>query len=396
MKILWFTWKDVKNPYSGGAEIVNEELAKRLVKDGHEVIFLVRGFPGGKEEEIVDGYKIIRLGNYHTVYWEAYKYYKKNLKGWADLVIEEVNTIPFFCNFYVHPVKSAKDGACSIESPAGEANLIQQGGQFNRGKEKSILFFHQLCREIWFHEMGFLKGLVGYILETIYLFFLGNREIITVSESTKKDLNRFGFRRNKIKIISEGIEIEPVQNLNIEKFENPTILSLGAFRPMKRTDHIIKAFELAKKELPDLKLVIAGDTFGGFAKKVLEMIEKSPYKDSIQCLGRVSKEKKIELMQKSHLIVVVSVKEGWGLVVTEANSQGTPAVVYDSDGFRDSVRHGITGIVCEKNNPENLSRKIGEILSSNDEYEKLRQNAWQWSKEISFERSYEDFKKHVM
>ena len=29
MKILWFTWKDRKNPASGGAEIVNEELAKR-------------------------------------------------------------------------------------------------------------------------------------------------------------------------------------------------------------------------------------------------------------------------------------------------------------------------------------------------------------------------------
>lgn len=364
MKILWFTWKDVKNPYAGGAEIVNEELAKRLVKDGHEIIFLVRGFPGGKEEEMVDGYKVIRMGNYHTVYWEAYKYYKKNLKGWADLVIEEVNTIPFFCNFYV--------------------------------KEKSILFFHQLCREIWFHEMGFVKGLVGYVLESIYLLLLGNREVITVSESTKKDLNKFGFRRNKIKIISEGIEIEPVQNLDIKKFENPTMLSLGAFRPMKRTDHIIKAFELTKKELPDLKLVIAGDTVGVFAKKVLGMIENSSHKDSIECLGRVSKKKKIELMQKSHLIAVTSVKEGWGLVVTEANSQGTPAVVYDSDGFRDSVRHEKTGLICKKNNPENLSKKIKKIMADKDEYEKIRLNAWEWSKEISFEKSYEDFKKHVM
>jgi len=363
MKILWFTWKDVKNPYSGGAEIVNEELAKRLAKDGHEVVFLVRGFPGGKEEEIVDGYKIIRLGNYHTVYWEAYKYYKKNLKGWADLVIEEVNTIPFFCNFYV--------------------------------KEKSILFFHQLCREIWFHEMGFLKGLVGYVLESIYLLLLGNREVITVSESTKKDLNRFGFRRDKIKIISEGIEIEPVANLDIEKFENPTILSLGALRPMKQTDQIIKAFELAKRDLPNLELIIAGDTVGTFAKKVLEMVENSLFKDSIRCLGRVSKEKKIELMQKSHLIVVASVKEGWGLVVTEANSQGTPAVVYDSDGFRDSVRNGVTGLICEKNTPENLSEKIKEILSNKDEYEKLRLNAWNWSKEINFNKSYDDFKEFI-
>ena len=62
MKILWFTWKDRKNPLAGGAEVVNEELAKRLVVDGHEVIFLVGSFTGAAQEEQKDGYKIIRVG----------------------------------------------------------------------------------------------------------------------------------------------------------------------------------------------------------------------------------------------------------------------------------------------------------------------------------------------
>jgi len=47
MNLLWLTWKDKKNPLAGGAEAVNEELAKRLVANGHQVIFLVRGFKGG-------------------------------------------------------------------------------------------------------------------------------------------------------------------------------------------------------------------------------------------------------------------------------------------------------------------------------------------------------------
>ena len=38
MKILWFTWKDLKNPLSGGAEVINEGLGKRLAENGHEVI----------------------------------------------------------------------------------------------------------------------------------------------------------------------------------------------------------------------------------------------------------------------------------------------------------------------------------------------------------------------
>ena len=101
MKILWFTWKDRLHPRAGGAETVNEEIAKRLVSDGHEVIFLVAGFDGAEDEEIRDGFRIIRLGNHYSVYWKAYRYYKNHLQGWADVVIEEVNTIPFFTRWYV-------------------------------------------------------------------------------------------------------------------------------------------------------------------------------------------------------------------------------------------------------------------------------------------------------
>ncbi|MBM3206309.1 MAG: glycosyltransferase family 4 protein, partial [Candidatus Staskawiczbacteria bacterium] len=79
MKILWLTFKDLKNPTSGGAEKVNEGLIKKLSDEGHEVILLVAGFKDCQNEEIIDGYKIIRLGNKWTVYWLAFMYYKKNL-----------------------------------------------------------------------------------------------------------------------------------------------------------------------------------------------------------------------------------------------------------------------------------------------------------------------------
>jgi len=361
MKILWLTWKDRKNPLAGGAEVVNEELAKRLAQDGHEVIFLVGGFEGALKEEIIDGYKIIRLGNRWSVYWWVYRYYKKNLIGWADLVIDEINTIPFFAKFYV--------------------------------KEKNILFVHMLCRKIWFYQMFFPLNLIGYILEPIYLWLLRDRKVITVSQSTKSDLIRFSFKKENINIISEGIEMEPVNNISeIIKFEKPTILSLGAIREMKRTDHVVKAFEIAKESIKELKLVIVGDSTGSYGQKVLNQIKNSKYSDSIKYFGKVDNNKKIELMQKVHLIAVTSVKEGWGLIVTEANSQGTPAVVYNVDGLRDAVKNNETGIICDKNNPENMAEKITYILNNQEKYQNLRNNAWNWSKEINFENSYKQFR----
>lgn len=360
MKLLWFTWKDLSHPQAGGAERVNEEIAKRLARDGHEVILLVGGFQGGAPDEQREGYRIIRLGNRYTVYLHAYRYYKLHLKGWADLVIDEMNTIPFFCKFYV--------------------------------KERNIMFVHQLCREIWFYQMPLPISLVGFFIEPLYLRLLSDRKVVTVSESTKKDLMRFGFSAENIHIISEGINIEPISNPDhVRKFENQTLLSLGAIRSMKRTLDQIRAFEIAKKEIPSLRLIIAGAANGRYGKKIQSMTKMSIYASDIEYRGAVSEKEKQELMQKCHAILVTSVKEGWGLIVTEANSQGTPAIVYDVDGLRDSVQDGKTGVLTEANNPTSLARRIIVLLQNEARYDTLRFAAWQYSRQFNSEISYTDF-----
>lgn len=360
MKILWMTWKDLKHPQAGGAELINEEIAKRLARDGHEVILLVSGFSGGEADETRDGYRIIRGGNRFTVYWSAYKQYKKNLTGWADLVIDEMNTIPFFCKLYV--------------------------------KEKNVLLAYQLCREIWFYQMPPPLSLVGYILEPIYLWLLNDRLVITESGSTKRDMVKYGFASDNISVIPIGISTQPLDDfVGAKKFACPTLLSLGSIRPMKRTVDQIKAFEIAKNRIPNLQLKIAGNSNCKYGKRVLEHIRSSLYAQDIEYLGPVDNLKKIELMQKSHLILVTSVKEGWGLIVTEANSQGTPAVVYNVDGLRDSVRVGETGLIVSKNTPDELADAISIGMTNQEEYERMRKNAWLWSRQLTLENCYQQF-----
>ena len=360
MKILWLTWKDRKNPSAGGAELINENLIERLAQNGHEVIMITAGFPNSPSEERINGYKIIRLGNRWSVYWRAYRYYKNNLNGWPDLVIDEINTVPFFAKFYV--------------------------------KEKNILFVHQLCRRIWFYEMFFPLSLLGYALEPIYLRLLRDRQVITVSESTKKDLLKRGFNPRKIQIIREGVEIEPHSELSVAKdLSRPAMLAFGSVRPMKRTDHLVRAFEIAKKRLPSLRLVVAGALCGNYGQVVLRLMKQSDFADSIDYLGPVSREEKIKIFDAAAVICVSSVKEGWGLIVTEAARRGTPAIVYNADGLRDAVKNHETGLVCLENYPGCMADNLVCLLKNSEMYERLRQNAWRWSKTINFERSYNDF-----
>ena len=124
---------------------------------------------------------------------------------------------------------------------------------------------------------------------------------------------------------------------------------------------------------------------------MIDYIADSPYKNDIDYIGRIDQRDKATLMRSCHFIAVTSVKEGWGLIVTEAASQGTPAVVYDVPGLRDSVRNGQTGLVTA-DRPTALAEAIVRLLTDRTMYERLRHAAWEWSKHITFDQSYQDLK----
>jgi hypothetical protein len=44
MHILWFNWRDLRNPEAGGAEVYTHEVMKRLAKRGHEMTLFTSRF----------------------------------------------------------------------------------------------------------------------------------------------------------------------------------------------------------------------------------------------------------------------------------------------------------------------------------------------------------------
>lgn len=365
MNILWITWKDSGHPEAGGAEVVCRELSQRLINDGHKVTLLTSDYEGADSTGgMPAGVRVLRTGSSRYLHpFQALFYYITNLRNKYDLVIEEVNGgAPYFCVF------------------------------FGR-RAKRVLLYHQLGRKNWLYEIKAPFSFLGYYLlvpVATRIISWARVPLITVSESTKNVMSRYGFNPKKTAVISEGLHIDPVKSLQDNaKFDQPTVLSHGSMRAMKRTIDQIKAFELAKKQIPNLQMKISGSSSSEYGKEVLAYIEKSPHKSDIEYLGRTTDEQKIDLMRRCHAILVTSIEEGWGLIVTEANSQGAPAVVYDVDGLRDSVRTE-TGVITAEN-PAALGDGIVALLEDRIVYETMRQNAWQWSKQITFTKSYEDF-----
>lgn len=360
MNILWFSWKDSRHPEAGGAETVSEQIRQRLVRDGHAVRLITAQYPGSSSHETIDSIEIFRKGGRYSVYFAAASVYKKHMNGWEDVVIDEMNTIPFLASLY-----TKKDS-------------------------QKILLAYQLAREVWFYQMKAPVSWLGYALEPLMLRFTATQYPLCITESisSKQDMERYGFRN--VHTFRVGMELEPTETLP-EKDTLQIILSLGSVRPMKRTLEAVKAFEYARDNNPSLHMIIAGDTSGSYAQNVLDHIARSRHAEDIKSVGRITTQGKLQLMRSAALILVTSIKEGWGLIVTEANSQGTPAVVYNVDGLRDSVQHEKTGIVCSENTPEVMGGHINTLLADTERYNKMRSNAWRWSHEFTFDTSYQDF-----
>ncbi len=360
MNILWLSWKDEGHPLAGGAEAVSSTIRKRMAADGHNVKLLTARYPKSTQHETVDGVDIYRGGGRFGVYWHAFRYFRKNLRSWPDIIVDEMNTLPFGAAFYA--------------------------------KKPAVLLTYQLARQVWFYQMIFPISLVGYLLEPVYLFALSwkYRQVLTESDSTRQDLARYGFDPKNVTVFRVDLSLEPVKQL-AKKSEPRQILSLGAVRPMKRTLHAVKGFEAARDDNPELRLVVAGSTEGPYGQKVTQYIDSSRHKEAITVLGRVSHEERLKLMRESALIVVTSIKEGWGLIITEAASQGTPAVAYDTDGLRDSVQDGKTGLLVARGDTKALGAAINQMLANGADYETFRHGAWQWSKQFTAENSYRDF-----
>ena len=353
MKILIFNWRDIRSPHAGGAEIFTHEIAKKWVRDGHEVTLFASRFKGSARQEVVDGVRTVRDGGKYMVYWKARKWYKETFsKEGYDVVIDEINTVPFFTPKFV--------------------------------KEKIVAFIHQLAREFWFYETKFPINLIGYYwLEYRWLGLYKDLPTVTVSNSTKSDLVKIGFK--KVFVVPEGLSMKPLKKLPV-KNERPTILFVGRFKKVKKPEDVIKAFAMVKQRIPDALLWMVGDGY------LLEKLRKK-YKDSsIRFFGYVPKQKKLELMRKAWVLAVPGVREGWGLVVTEANAMGTPAVGYNIHGLRDSIKDGKTGFLVNAT-PRDLATGLIKILEDVNLRKKLSKNALRDARKYSWNKTAKEFMK---
>lgn len=325
VRILIFNWRDIKHSAAGGAEVYAHEVCREWVKLGHDVTFFTSRHDRSASAEVVDGIKIIRRGGRLTVYWRARLFYRSEGRGRFDLVVDAVNTRPFLCPRFV--------------------------------KDAPVLaIFHQVAMDVWNHELPLPIAVIGRrLLEPFWLRRYREVPVVAVSDSTRQSLESFGIYG--VSVVPEGIRAADVEQREAQQAppreERPTVLFVGRLTSNKRPDHAITAFKRAQRSIPDLQMWVIGTG-------PLERQLRAKQLSSLRFLGRVSEQVKQERLGRAHAVLATSVREGWGLIVTEAAACGTPTIAYDVPGLRDSVL--ASGGILVEPDPSALSTAIVENL----------------------------------
>jgi glycosyltransferase involved in cell wall biosynthesis len=297
MRILIFNWKDLAHPAAGGAEVFTEEVARELVRRGHDVTLFAAAVANRPERELVGGVQIVRRGSRTGVYRAARRFWSEQQAAGYDVVVDEINTRPFLTPRWL------------------------------RGTP-IVALIHQLAREIWSYETPLPLSVFGrYVLEPLWLRSYRSTPALTVSRSSAESLARYHGWRD-ITVVPEGHV--PHGLPPVAKEPTPTVVFLGRLVAMKRPEEAIAAFELLARENPSARLWVIGDG------PLLERL-RAPAPPGVTFLGRLSRDELRERLARAHVLVATSVREGWGLNVSEAAACGTPSIAYAVPGLVDAV-----------------------------------------------------------
>ncbi len=195
------------------------------------------------------------------------------------------------------------------------------------------------------------------------------------SNSILEEMKRFGFNKPS-RVISNPIDLKNFSPASAEEkqklkkefdLSNKTVLFTGRLAPEKHVDVIIQAVALAKKQFPDINLVITGhgSSEGGLKK----LAEELGIKDNVRFWGTVSEKMLVKAFQVSDIFAIASTAETQSISLMKAMSTGLPVIGVDYLALPEYIDNN-NGFIVAPGDYDNMAEKIIYLLR-NPERQKI-------------------------
>lgn len=187
--------------------------------------------------------------------------------------------------------------------------------------------------------------------------------IFVASTYLQKSLVKYGYDQNKIHVVPYGFPpVSPKEYRTIN--DKLKILYVGGLHQLKGLSYMFDAVKELKEQV---ELTIIGS--GQLSEHLSKELKDHNY------LGSLPHHKVLEEMKRNDILLFPTLSDGFGMVVSEAMSQGTPVIATDHCCAIDIIQDGINGWIVPSRSSEAIKDKILYLLNNPNEIEKNGRNA---------------------
>lgn len=330
--------------HTGGKERVLFEIAKSLSAAGYEVDVYTMQWWSGSRSIRHQGITFHAMSRYHPLYTSDGRRSLRQAVSFglrtATLVVKPfdylyVDSIPFL------PL------------------IIGRAVAWVRRKRLVTIWYEYWGMEYWRSYLPGVRGAVASFLE-----WLASRcpdSLISISSHTTSRLRRVSKNRT-IVTIPLGVDLDSIDRAapSPERFD---VLCAGRLLSHKNFDLVVDAIAEIRLDDPNVRCLIIG---GGPEEASLEKrIAELDLRDHVFLRPFVESSSELYgLMKSAGMLVLPSIREGFGLVAIEANACGIPVVTtsHSENAARDLIQDGRNGLLCEAT-ADAVAEKIKVILA---------------------------------
>jgi glycosyltransferase involved in cell wall biosynthesis len=241
----------------------------------------------------------------------------------------------------------------------------------------------------WSEYLGTTRGRVGRVIEDLTMRLPDG--IVAISQTTKDDLVRCKVKPECIDVIPVGIDLERITDIAPAP-RATDVLFAGRLIHEKRVDLLLKAMAIAKTEVPTISGMIIGD--GPERGSLENLAAKLRLDQNVTFTGFVDQDGLTAQMKSSKVFVLPSVREGFGLVIVEANACRLPVISmrHEMSAVQELVQDGVNGFLISEISPREIAEAILKIVHDDALREQLAENGF----EMSTRYAWSDISKSII
>ena len=192
-------------------------------------------------------------------------------------------------------------------------------------------------------------------------------KIIVPSLYLKKIISMWGIDEKNINVVNNGfkcgVECGNRETLRtLLQFKGNLIISIGRLVPWKGFDTLISIFPEIKKNIPDIKLIIAGS--GPDKSRLQELIDEQGLQDDVALTGGLDKDVLLRYIKASDVFVLNTGYEGFSHQLLEVMDIGIPIVTTDIGGNPEIIENEKSGLLIGFNDEKEIEKSVIKLLNN--------------------------------